>query len=300
MSAATNASQAIHAKSAEAARRRRRPFDWRYNPGFGPFTLLVMLFLYTPLVVLVIFAFNANRLVTIWSGFSFKWFVAIANNGDIRHAAYISILVGVLATICSTAIAIAAALGFERGGWFRGRGSAIGLVTMPLVVPEIVTAITTLIFFSAIGFHSGVLNLVIAHTVFCIPFAMLPIQARLNTLGAGYEEAARDLYGSEWRIFLRITLPLMSPGIMAGAILAFVTSLDDFLISFMVSSAGSTTLPVYVYGMMRLGVTPEVNAISAVLLVISAALALVAFIISRPSEAATAAAAGTPQTAAAL
>jgi spermidine/putrescine transport system permease protein len=145
-----------------------------------------------------------------------------------------------------------------------------------------------------------VLNLVIAHTVFCIPFAMLPIQARLNTLGAGYEEAARDLYGSEWRIFLRITLPLMSPGIMAGAILAFVTSLDDFLISFMVSSAGSTTLPVYVYGMMRLGVTPEVNAISAVLLVISAALALVAFIISRPSEAATAAAAGTPQTAATL
>jgi spermidine/putrescine transport system permease protein len=299
MSAATDAGTEAAKRSTRAATK-RRPFDWRHNPGFGPFTLLVMLFLYAPLVVLVVYAFNANRMVTIWGGFSVKWFGAVANNGDIRHAAYISVLVGVLATICSTVIAIAAALGFERGGWFHGRATTVGLVTMPLVVPEIVTAITTLIFFSAIGFHDGVLNLVIAHTVFCIPFAMLPIQARLNAVGSSYEEAARDLYGNEWRIFLRITLPLMVPGIMAGAILAFVTSLDDFLISFMVSSAGTTTLPVYVYGMMRLGVTPEVNAISAILLVVSAALALVAFVISRPREAAKAAAAATPQTAATL
>jgi spermidine/putrescine transport system permease protein len=269
--------------------RRIRHFDWRHNPGFGIFTALVMGFLYLPLAVLVIFSFNANRAVTVWTGFSFAWFERVAHNGNIRHAAYVSVLVGVLATICSTVIAIAAALGFERGGRFRGQETAMGLVMMPLVVPEIVTAITTLIFFSSIGFHYGVLNLVVAHTVFCIPFAMLPIQARLNTVGTLYEDAARDLYGGEWRIFLRITLPLMVPGIMAGAILAFVTSLDDFLISFMVSSAGSTTLPVYVYGMMRLGVTPEVNAISAILLVISAALALIAFVISRPSEAGAAA-----------
>ena len=281
MSAAAGSTQMIHAKANEAKRRRRRPFDWRHNPGFGPFTLLVMLFLYAPLAVLVIYAFNANRMVTIWSGFSFRWFGAVAQNGDIRHAAYVSVLVGVIATICSTTIAIAAALGLERGGWFRGRGTAVGLITMPLVVPEIVVAITTLIFFSFIGFHSGVLNLVIAHTVFCIPFAMLPIQARLNTLGAGYEEAARDLYGNEWRIFLRITLPLMTPGIMAGAILAFVTSLDDFLISFMVSSAGSTTLPVYVYGMMRLGVTPEVNAISTILLAVSVVFVAAALLVGR-------------------
>lgn len=282
-------------------KRRIRPFDWRHNPGFGPFAALVMIFLYFPLIILVTYAFNANRYVTVWTGFSLHWFVAVAHNGDIRHAAWISVLVGILATICSTVIAIAAALGFERGGRFKGQSAATSLVMMPLVVPEIVTAITTLIFFSSIGFHYGVLNLVIAHTVFCIPFAMLPIQARLNTIGTGYEDAGRDLYGTEWRIFRRITLPLMVPGIMAGAILAFVTSLDDFLISFMVSSAGTTTLPVYVYGMMRLGVTPEVNAISAILLVISAALALVAFMISRPNEAG-AAAGGTahgPATAAA-
>lgn len=272
-----------------AARRKIRPFDWRHNPGFASFTTLVMLFLYFPLAILVIYSFNANRFVTVWTGFSLHWFTRVAHNGDIRHAAWVSIIVGVLATICSTVIAMAAALGFERGGRFKGESAAMSLVMMPLVVPEIVTAITTLIFFSSIGFHYGVLNLVLAHTVFCIPFAMLPIQARLNTIGTMYEDAGRDLYASEWRIFRRITLPLMVPGIMAGAILAFVTSLDDFLISFMVSSAGSTTLPVYVYGMMRLGVTPEVNAISAILLVISAALALVAFMISRPNEAGAAA-----------
>lgn len=276
------------------ARRKIRPFDWRYNPGFGPFTWAVMAFLYFPLAILVIYSFNANRFVTVWTGFSFHWFARVAHNGDIRHAAWVSVLVGVLATICSTAIAVAAALGFERGGRFKGEAAAMSLVMMPLVVPEIVTAITTLIFFSSIGFHYGVLNLVLAHTVFCIPFAMLPIQARLNTIGTIYEDAGRDLYASEWRIFRRITLPLMVPGIMAGAILAFVTSLDDFLISFMVSSAGSTTLPVYVYGMMRLGVTPEVNAISAILLVISTALALVAFVLSRPNEAGAAAQAANP------
>ena len=154
---------------------------------------------------------------------------------------------------------------------------------MPLIVPEIVVATTTLIFFSTLGMTIGLLNLIIAHTVFCIPFAMLPIQARLQAMGAANEDAARDLYGTESRIFGRITLPLLMPGIVAGGILAFVSSLDDFLISFMVSSAGNTTLPVYVYGMMRMGVTPEVNAISTILLVISTLLAFCVFLFSRPT-----------------
>jgi spermidine/putrescine transport system permease protein len=208
----------------------------------------------------------------------------VFNNGDIRQAAEVSLIVAAAATLCSVAIAIAAALGFERGKMFKGRGITSGLVMMPLVVPEIVVAITTLIFFSLLGMTIGVLNLIIAHTVFCIPFAMLPIQARLRAMGAVNEDAARDLYGSEWQIFKRITLPLMMPGIVAGGILAFVSSLDDFLISFMVSTAGSTTLPVYVYGMMRMGVTPEVNAISTILLLLSAALAFLVFIFSRPTS----------------
>jgi len=131
---------------------------------------------------------------------------------------------------------------------------------------------------------NGLLNLIIAHTVFCIPFALLPIQARLRDLGTNLEEAARDLYASEWQLFRRVTFPLLLPAIFAGALMAFVVSLDDFLISLMVSGAGSTTLPVYVYGMMRLGVTPEVNAISTILLGISLVLVTGALLLGRKSQ----------------
>jgi spermidine/putrescine transport system permease protein len=241
----------------------------------------MLVFLYAPLLILVTYAFNGSRMVTVWEGFSLRWFVAIADNADIRGAAINSLIIAVAATIASTVIAIAAALGLERGGLRIARGMVAGMIAMPLVVPEIVVAITTLVFFSALGMHYGLLNLIIAHTVFCIPFALLPIQARLRHMGSTLEEAGRDLYADEWRLFRRITLPLLSPAIGAGAIMAFVISLDDFLISMMVSSAGSTTLPVYVYGMMRLGVTPEVNAISTVLLAISLIFVAAALLLGR-------------------
>ena len=259
----------------------KRPFDWRYTPGFGPLTVAILVFLYAPLTILVIYAFNASRMVTVWQGFSTQWFVAIAQNADIRGAAENSLIIAVAATISSTLIALAGALALERGILNFGRGIVMGMVAMPLVVPEIVVAITTLVFFSALGMHHGLLNLIIAHTVFCIPFALLPIQARLKNMGGTLEEAGRDLYASEWNLFRRITLPLLAPAIGAGAIMAFVISLDDFLISVMVSSAGSTTLPVYVYGMMRLGVTPEVNAISTVLLAISLVFVASALLLGR-------------------
>ena len=219
--------------------------------------------------------------LTIWSGFSLRWFVQVANNGDIRGTAVNSLIIAVAATIASTIIATMGALALERGNLSFGRGLVTGLIAMPLVVPEIVVAITTLIFFSSLGMHYGLLNLIIAHTVFCIPFALLPIQARLRGMGGTLEEAGRDLYADEWRLFRRITLPLLAPAIAAGAIMAFVVSLDDFLISMMVSSAGSTTLPVYVYGMMRLGVTPEVNAISTILLVVSLIFVAAALLLGR-------------------
>lgn len=259
----------------------KRPFNWRYTPGFGPLTAVILVFLYAPLIILVVYAFNASRMVTVWRGFSTQWFVAIAQNADIRAAAENSLIIAVTATIASTLIALAGALALERGILNFGRGIVMGMVAMPLVVPEIVVAITTLVFFSALGMHHGLLNLIIAHTVFCIPFALLPIQARLKNMGGTLEEAGRDLYASEWKLFRRITLPLLAPAIGAGAIMAFVISLDDFLISVMVSSAGSTTLPVYVYGMMRLGVTPEVNAISTVLLAISLVFVASALLLGR-------------------
>lgn len=258
-----------------------KPFTWRYTPGLRPFTALILLFLYAPLIVLVIYSFNANRLVTVWTGFSFNWFRVVADNDDIRRAAWNSVSIAIVATIASTAIATAGALALERGGLRFGRGIMAAMVALPLIVPEIIVAITTLIFFSAIGMKNGVINLMIAHTVFCIPFAILPIQARLKDMGGVLEEAGRDLYASEWLLFRRITLPLLAPAIAAGALMAFVVSLDDFLISLMVSGAGSTTLPVYVYGMMRLGVTPEVNAISTILLAVSVVFVVAALLLGR-------------------
>lgn len=256
-------------------------FDWRHTKGLFTITAVILAFLYAPLLILVAYAFNSSRLVTVWSGFSFKWFVAVANNGDIRGAALNSVIVAVAATIASTIIATAGALALERGKFAFGRGIVTSMIALPLIVPEIIVAITTLIFFSSLGMHNGLINLIIAHTVFCIPFALLPIRARLGDMSGTLEEAGRDLYADELVLFRRVTLPLLAPAISAGAIMAFVVSLDDFLISMMVSSAGSTTLPVYVYGMMRLGVTPEVNAISTILLLVSLVFVTVALLLGR-------------------
>ena len=261
-----------------------KPFTWRHTPGLSPFTALILLFLYAPLLVLVVYSFNANRLVTVWSHFSFDWFVVVAQNDDIRRAAWNSVVIAIVATIASTVIATAGALALERGSLNRGRGVMAAMIALPLIVPEIIVAITTLIFFSAIGMKNGLINLMIAHTVFCIPFALLPIQARLRDMGGVLEDAARDLYASEWQLFRRVTLPLLAPAIAAGALMAFVVSLDDFLISLMVSGAGSTTLPVYVYGMMRLGVTPEVNAISTILLGVSLVIVAAALLLGRRAD----------------
>ncbi|KAA0685324.1 ABC transporter permease [Neorhizobium sp. P12A] len=249
--------------------RATRPFTWRHTPGLSAFTAAILVFLYAPLLVLVVYAFNSNRLVTVWTGFSLRWFAVVADNQDIRRAAFNSIVIALVATVASTLIATAGALALERGTLRGGRSVVSAMIALPLIVPEIIVAIMTLIFFSLLGMHNGLFNLMIAHTVFCIPFALLPVQARLRDMGGVLEEAARDLYATEWRLFRRVTFPLLAPAIFAGALMAFVVSLDDFLISLMVSGAGSTTLPVYVYGMMRLGVTPEVNAISTILLLVS-------------------------------
>lgn len=258
-----------------------KPFTWKYTPGLAPFTALMLIFLYAPLVVLVIYSFNASRMVTVWTHFSVEWFGVVWQNEDIRRAAWNSIVIAIVATIGSTAIATAGALALERGSLRGARSVMSAMVALPLIVPEIIVAITTLIFFSAIGMKNGLINLMIAHTVFCIPFAILPIQARLKDMGGLLEEAARDLYASEWQLFRRVTLPLLAPAIGAGGLMAFVVSLDDFLISLMVSGAGSTTLPVYVYGMMRLGVTPEVNAISTILLAVSVIFVVAALLLGR-------------------
>jgi spermidine/putrescine transport system permease protein len=256
-------------------------FDWRRTPGLGPYTAFILIFLYAPLLVLVAYSFNAGSLVTVWAGFSLKWFAVVAANGDIQGAALNSLIVAGSATVLATIIATFAAIGLERAP-ARWTGPFAALFALPLLVPEIVTAVTTLVFFSSIHLRLGLGNLIIAHSVFCIAFAMMPIRARIRGMGDQWENAARDLYAPPIQVLLRVTLPLLSPGIVSGAILAFVVSLDDFVLSAMVGDAGTTTLPVYVYGMIRRGITPEVNAASTILLVVSLLLAGLAQYLNRP------------------
>ena len=250
-------------------------------PGFGVWSVIAFIYLYAPLVALVIFSFNANRTVTLWTGFSLDWYKKAFANEQIQDAIWNSIIVAVIATLASTAIATLAALVMVRGKSFRTKGLVTSILMLPLIIPEIVTAIATLIFFAAIGLKLGLGNIIIAHIVFCIPFAYLPIQARLQSMDATLEQAARDLYANSWQAFRRVTLPLLVPGIISGALLAFVTSFDDFIITLMVAPAGATTLPIYIYGMVRLGITPEVNAVSTVILAVSILIVLVASLVGR-------------------
>ena len=259
--------------------RQARAFDWRETPGLGTMSWALLVFLYAPLIVLIVYGFNKADMAMTWGGLSLRWFIKAIANDDLKRAAWNSVLIAIIATAFSTLLAVPAALALERGRRFFGRGSAEALIALPLVAPEIVTAISTLVFFSAINLQLGIANVAIAHIVFCIPFAILPIRARLREMSMDVEDAARDLYASEWEVFRRVTLPLILPGVVAGAILAFIVSLDDFLITMMVAGAGSTTLPVYLYGMIRLGVTPEANAAATLLLAVSIAVVVIAFVI---------------------
>jgi spermidine/putrescine transport system permease protein len=256
---------------------------WRFV-GIRATALLFFVYLYVPIVILIALSFNENRTATIWTGFSTRWYGVVLANDDILRAARTSLTVAGAATVVATIAATAAALGMSRAR-FKGQGAVSGLIALPLVVPEIVTAVATLLFFVIVGIRLGLTSLIIAHTVFCIPFAYLPVRARLEGMDPVLEEAAADLYANPLATFRRITLPLLWPGILSGAMLAFIISLDDFVISYFVAGAGSTTLPVYIFGMIRIGITPEVNAISAMMLVISILFVTLSYLAGRIRQA---------------
>ncbi len=252
-----------------ASKKSSKPFVIGRFPGFGAVTLLFFLFVFVPLLILMVFSFNAGRSATIWNEFSLEWYTKAFANDDIQRSAINSVIVGVTATTIATLLATLGALVMARGGKFRGQTASYAIIMLPLIVPEIVTAVATLSFFAAIGLKLGLGNVIIAHTVFCIPFAFLPIRARLQGMDDTLEQAAHDLYANDQQTFRYVTLPLLMPGIISGAMLAFIISIDDFIITLMVAPAGSTTLPLHIYGMVRMGITPEVNAVSTVMLIIS-------------------------------
>jgi len=259
-------------------KRRRNPL-WRF-PGVAPTAAFVFAYLYLPIFILIAFSFNENRLATIWTGFTFDWYSVALNNSDMIRAARNSLIVASSATFIATLAAIMAALCMTRER-FRRQQAVNAVIALPLIVPEIVTAVATLLFFVIIGIRLGLLTVIIAHPVFSIPFAYLPIRARLQGMDPRLEEAASDLYADPWRTFRRITLPLLWPGILSGAMLAFIISLDTFVITYFVAGAGATTLPVYIFGMIRIGITPEVNAVSALMLLISITFVTLSFLVGR-------------------
>jgi len=253
--------------------------DVRRYPGLGLFTVVFFAWLYLPIAVVIFYSFNENRLVSVWTGFSFKWYAQALSNENLLNAVKTSLSVAAIATVCATLIALMAALVLVRGRDVKYRRLSETIVNLPLLLPEIVLAVAVLILFSQIGLADGFTKLVIGHTTFCTPFAFLPIRARLQGMEPDFEEASADLYADRWTTFRRVTLPLIAPGVFAGAMLAFVISMDDFITSNMLNAGGATTLPVYIFGLIRQGTTPELNAISTLIVLVSLLVAALALFI---------------------
>jgi spermidine/putrescine transport system permease protein len=253
---------------------------WRF-PGARPTAYAVLIYLYVPIIVLAILSFSAgDSSLARWEGFSTRWYGVVAADSNMMRAVRTSLIVAGVATIAGTGLATLAALGTTRAR-FRGQTAVEAMIGLPLIVPDIVAAIAILLFFVMVGIELGLTSLMLAHSVFAIPIAYLPIRARLDGLDPALAEAAADLYANRWASFRRIILPLIWPGIASGAMLACIGSLGDVVVSYFVSGPGSTTLPVYVFSMVRMGVTPAVNAISTLLIAASVTLLIVSFLLGR-------------------
>lgn len=261
-----------------------KTFSVRAQPGFGFIAMLCFFLLYLPIATLVFYAFNAGTSVAVWEGFSLRWFASAWQNDQVQEATLRSAVIALVAAVLATITATMAALATTRTANYPGLTFKYAFINQPLMVPEIVTAVALLIVFSRIKTwtgYSGLGYLIAAHTAFCIPFAYLPIRARLENMDLTLERAAADLYATPWKAFERVTLPLLWPGMLAGFMLAFVISLDDVVITEFVKSGGQETLPTYMLGQLRRSVTPEVNAISTVFLGISVAFVTLFFFLSR-------------------
>ena len=270
--------------AASRVRRKGRRFDVKTLPGFAVMAWFCVVALYTPIAVLVAYSFNDNNASVIWTHFSVRWYGIAYNDDEIRGAALLSLKVAFIASLVATSFATMAALATTRVPRYRGLTFIYAVINQPLMVPEIVTGIATIVFFGLIRQATGIYGigyLVTAHIVFCIPFAYMPIRARLETMDLTLEGAAADLYATPWMAFRHVTFPLLVPGILGGAMLAFLVSLDDVVISVLVAGPGETTLPLYVVSQIKRGITPELNAMATMFLCASVILATTFFLITR-------------------
>lgn len=263
----------------------RQMFGHNLRQTFNKYVLTwlalgVFLFLYLPIVVLIIYSFNANQVVGVWTGFSTQWYTELFNDRALGNALRVSMWVAFWSTVVSTMLGTLAALVMERYR-FWGKLTYDAILYLPVIIPDIVMALSSLLFFVMFNVALSRYTVLIIHVAFNIAFVAIVVRARLADMDERLEEAAADLGANEWTTFRRVTLPLLMPGIVSGALMAFTLSLDDFVITFFVSGPGATTLPVRVYSMIKFGITPEINAISTLMLLGSTVLVVISLILQR-------------------
>ena len=247
--------------------------------------VLGLAFLYLPIVILVIYSFNASRLVTVWGGWSTRWYTEFFNDRAMLDAAWMSLRVGVVSATAATLLGTLAAVALSRGERFKGRTLFSGMLYAPLVMPEVITGLSLLLLFVALNAERGFWTVTIAHTTLTMCFVATVVQARLSALDRSLEEAAMDLGCDPVRAFIAVTLPLMLPSIAAGWMLAFTLSLDDLVIASFTTGPGSATLPIRIYSEVRLGVKPEINAICTLIIGLIAVVIITASLASKLSSA---------------
>jgi len=252
---------------------------------FGPLNItslaLGLAFLYLPIAILIINSFNDSRLVTVWSGWSLRWYRALANDSAMLEAASVSFRIALLSATAATVLGTLAALALTRGGRFRGRLVLSGAIYAPLVMPEVITGLSLLLLFVAIDIDRGFWTITVAHTTLTMCFVSVIVQSRLVSFDRSLEEAALDLGCPPLRTFLTVTLPLIWPAVASGWMLAFALSLDDLVLASFVTGPGATTLPIRIYSEVRLGVKPEINAICTILIAFVALCLVTASLLTR-------------------
>lgn len=241
-------------------------------------------FLYVPIILLVIYSFNESRLVTVWAGFSTKWYGELMQNEGIVNAAVITIKVALLASTLATILGTMAGFSMARFGSFRGRTLFNGMIYAPLVMPEVITGLSLLLMFVAISFNRGMWTITLAHTTFSMCYVAVVIQSRLTSFDRSIEEAAMDLGCTPLKTFFVITLPIIMPAVVSGWLLSFTLSLDDLVIASFTTGPGATTLPMKIYSMVRLGVTPEINAVSTIMVGLVATGVVIASFVHKRNE----------------
>ena len=255
----------------------------------SPFNLVSLTFgaafLYLPIVILVIYSFNASRLVTVWGGWSLRWYTELFNDEAMQAAAWMSLRVGLVSATLATLLGTLAAIALSRGAGFRGRGLFSAMLYAPLVMPEVITGLSLLLLFVALEAERGFWTVTAAHTTLTMCFVAVVVQSRLGALDRSLEEAAMDLGCTPAQAFVKVTLPLIRPAIVAAWMLAFTLSLDDVVIASFMTGPGSSTLPVRIYSEVRLGVRPQINAVCTLIIALIAVLIVTASLFTKLTSA---------------